>query len=72
MSVFDHSLIIDRAMALHKMIRLITLATAGGGYLAFMGNEWGAPLSGLTSLAKATTGVMHTHAGYGVWLITPT
>ena len=43
MSVFDHSLIIDRAMALHKMIRLITLATAGGGYLAFMGNEWGHP-----------------------------
>ena len=43
MSVFDHSLIIDRAMALHKMIRLITLATAGGGYLNFMGNEWGHP-----------------------------
>ena len=43
MSVFDHSLIIDRAMALHKMIRLITLATAGGGYLTFMGNEWGHP-----------------------------
>ncbi|WP_315038164.1 alpha-amylase family glycosyl hydrolase [Capnocytophaga sputigena] len=43
MSVFDHSLIIDRAMALHKMIRLITLATTGGGYLAFMGNEWGHP-----------------------------
>lgn len=43
MSVFDHSLIIDRAMALHKMIRLITLATSGGGYLAFMGNEWGHP-----------------------------
>lgn len=43
MSVFDHSLIINRAMALHKMIRLITLATAGGGYLAFMGNEWGHP-----------------------------
>lgn len=43
MSVFDHSLIINRAMALHKMIRLITLATSGGGYLAFMGNEWGHP-----------------------------
>ena len=43
MSVFDHNLVIDRAMALHKMIRLITLATAGGGYLAFMGNEWGHP-----------------------------
>ena len=43
MSVFDHSLIIDRAMALHKMIRLVTLGTAGGGYLNFMGNEWGHP-----------------------------
>ena len=43
MSVFEHNLVIDRAMALHKMIRLITLATAGGGYLAFMGNEWGHP-----------------------------
>lgn len=43
MSVFDYNLVIDRAMALHKMIRLITLATSGGGYLAFMGNEWGHP-----------------------------
>ena len=43
MSVFDHNLIIDRAMALHKMIRLVTLGTAGGGYLNFMGNEWGHP-----------------------------
>ncbi|WP_236891461.1 alpha amylase C-terminal domain-containing protein [Desulfoluna limicola] len=34
---------IDRAMALHKMIRLITVATAGAGYLNFMGNEFGHP-----------------------------
>ena len=33
----------DRAVALHKMIRLITLATAGHGYLTFMGNEFGHP-----------------------------
>ncbi len=33
----------DRAVALHKMARLATLATAGGGYLAFMGNEFGHP-----------------------------
>lgn len=32
-----------RAVALHKMIRLITLATAGNGYLNFMGNEFGHP-----------------------------
>ncbi|MFP4226033.1 MAG: alpha amylase C-terminal domain-containing protein, partial [Desulfobacterales bacterium] len=34
---------VDRGMALHKMIRLITLATAGSGYLNFMGNEFGHP-----------------------------
>lgn len=43
MSIFDQSIIIERAMALHKMIRLLTLATAGNGYLTFMGNEWGHP-----------------------------
>lgn len=39
----DQNLIIDRGMALHKMIRLVTIATAGGGYLNFMGNEFGHP-----------------------------
>jgi 1,4-alpha-glucan branching enzyme len=34
---------VDRGLALHKMIRLITLATAGNGYLNFMGNEFGHP-----------------------------
>jgi len=34
---------IDRAMALHKLTRLATLATAGHGYLNFMGNEFGHP-----------------------------
>jgi 1,4-alpha-glucan branching enzyme len=43
MSKFTPSLIIDRALALHKMIRLITIATNGGGYLNFMGNEFGHP-----------------------------
>lgn len=32
-----------RGVALHKMIRLITIATAGSGYLNFMGNEFGHP-----------------------------
>ncbi|MEA1969014.1 MAG: alpha amylase C-terminal domain-containing protein [Thermodesulfobacteriota bacterium] len=32
-----------RGVALHKMIRLITIATAGNGYLNFMGNEFGHP-----------------------------
>ncbi len=39
----DPSLVVDRGMALHKLMRLITLATAGNGYLTFMGNEFGHP-----------------------------
>jgi 1,4-alpha-glucan branching enzyme len=39
----SENLIVDRGIALHKMIRLITMATAGGGYLNFMGNEFGHP-----------------------------
>ena len=39
----QQSLTIDNGIALHKMIRLITLATAGNGYLNFMGNEYGHP-----------------------------
>ena len=35
--------IVDRGMALHKMIRLVTMATCGNGYLTFMGNEFGHP-----------------------------
>ncbi|MBR0457822.1 MAG: alpha amylase C-terminal domain-containing protein [Victivallales bacterium] len=37
------SLEADRGMALHKMARLATFATAGQGYLNFMGNEFGHP-----------------------------
>ncbi|MFR8032973.1 MAG: alpha-amylase family glycosyl hydrolase [Lachnospiraceae bacterium] len=37
------NMIIDRGIALHKMIRLITLTLAGEGYLNFMGNEFGHP-----------------------------
>ena len=43
MSREDQSPVIARGMALHKMIRLVTLATINGGYLNFMGNEWGHP-----------------------------
>lgn len=35
--------VVDRGIALHKMIRLVTAATAGDGYLTFMGNEFGHP-----------------------------
>ncbi len=37
------SIIIDRGMALHKLIRLLTMSLAGEGYLTFMGNEFGHP-----------------------------
>nr|WP_320189910.1 alpha amylase C-terminal domain-containing protein [uncultured Desulfobacter sp.] len=37
------SITTNRAVALHKMIRLITLACAHKGYLNFMGNEFGHP-----------------------------
>jgi 1,4-alpha-glucan branching enzyme len=43
MRTSDESLVIDRAIALHKMIRLITIGTAGNGYLNFIGNEFGHP-----------------------------
>ena len=43
MNVHDSHMGVDRGLALHKMIRLITLATAGHGYLNFMGNEFGHP-----------------------------
>ena len=39
----SQNLTVERGMALHKMIRLVTLATAGDGYLTFMGNEFGHP-----------------------------
>lgn len=35
--------IIDRAIALHKIIRLMTAGLHQGGYLNFMGNEFGHP-----------------------------
>ncbi len=43
MSASYNSFNMDRGIALHKMIRLITFATSGGGYLNFMGNEFGHP-----------------------------
>lgn len=43
MNIDSQSLVVDRGIALHKMIRLVTIATAGDGYLTFMGNEFGHP-----------------------------
>lgn len=43
MMIGDLNYIVDRGLALHKMIRLITASTINGGYLNFMGNEFGHP-----------------------------
>ena len=43
MMMGDDDATVARGMALHKMIRLVTLATINGGYLNFMGNEFGHP-----------------------------
>ncbi len=39
----DNNIVIERAIALHKLIRFITITLAGEGYLNFMGNEFGHP-----------------------------
>ena len=39
----DETSTVTRGIALHKMIRLITMSTINGGYLNFMGNEFGHP-----------------------------
>jgi 1,4-alpha-glucan branching enzyme len=43
MHIDSQNIKVDRGLALQKMIRLITLASAGNGYLNFMGNEFGHP-----------------------------
>ena len=43
MHVDHQSTVIDRGIALHKMIRLFTCILGGEGYLTFMGNEFGHP-----------------------------
>jgi 1,4-alpha-glucan branching enzyme len=39
----DENIVIERGIALHKMIRLFTIALGGEGYLNFIGNEFGHP-----------------------------
>lgn len=43
MQVGDQHPVIDRGIALHKMIRLVTIALGGQAYLNFIGNEFGHP-----------------------------
>lgn len=43
MRVDQQNVVVERGIALHKMLRLLTISTAQGGYLNFMGNEFGHP-----------------------------
>lgn len=43
MTVDSKNHVIDRGIALHKMIRLLTATSGGEGYLTFIGNEFGHP-----------------------------
>lgn len=43
MEIGRENLVIDRGIALHKIIRLLTISLGGEGYLNFMGNEFGHP-----------------------------
>ncbi len=43
MRVDDPNLVIDRGIALHKLLRLFTIGLGGEGYLNFIGNEFGHP-----------------------------
>ncbi len=43
MALNTPSYIIDRGIALHKLLRFVTMTIGGEGYLNFMGNEFGHP-----------------------------
>ncbi len=43
MAISNENHLIDRGMALHKLIRLVTYAFGGEAWLNFMGNEFGHP-----------------------------
>ena len=41
--IMQNNMVVERGIALHKMIRLVTFSLGGEGYLNFMGNEFGHP-----------------------------
>ena len=59
------NVVIDRGMALHKMIRLFTISLAGQAYLNFMGNEFRTP-EWIDFRVKGTAGAMLTRGVCGV------
>ena len=60
MGVGSPNVIVERGLALHKMIRLITFALAGQAYLNFMGNEFGHPE--WVDFPRAGNGFSYQHA----------
>ena len=60
----DETEMVHRGIALHKMIRLATLAAINGGYLNFMGNEFGHP-EWIDFHVKETDGAISMHADNG-------
>ncbi len=43
METHNQNMTIERGMAIHKLLRLVTMSLGGEGYLTFMGNEFGHP-----------------------------
>ena len=43
MEAGNQNMVVERGMALHKLLRLLTMSLSGEGYLTFMGNEFGHP-----------------------------
>jgi len=60
MHVSNPSMVLERAVALHKMTRLITASAGGSGYLNFMGNEFGHPE--WIDFPREGNGYSHEHA----------
>lgn len=64
MSKLSPSFVVDRGIALHKMIRLVTATTINGGYLTFMGNEFGHRMGGFSHV-KVIIGHTNMHVDNG-------
>lgn len=55
----QHTMAVDRGLALHKMIRLLVLGLGGEAYLNFIGNEFGHPE--WVDFPRAENGWSHQH-----------
>lgn len=65
----DENYTVNRGISLHKMIRLLTATTINGGYLNFMGNEFGHP-EWIDFPVKVTVGLVNMPAANGIWWTT--